>query len=146
MVRVLIVIILFFIGWNDIKKMEIPNKLNLLLLIMAIIVKGRSIEIIENSILGMGIYVLPFLIIYGYVSDFMKEDVIGFGDIKLVLAFGYILGYKTFIEVYYFFIGTFILAGIFGIVIGLIKKSWKLRIPFSPFLIAVFLYFWSFSR
>lgn len=146
MVRILILITLFFIGWNDIKKMEIPNKLNLFLFILGVILKGNNIEIIENSILGMGVYVLPFLLIYGYISDIMKEDAIGFGDIKLVLGFGYILGYRDFAEVYYFFILAFILASIYGIIIGIIRKNWKIRLSFSPFLIIVFLYFWSSAR
>ena len=52
--RILIIIILSIIMWIDIKKLYIPNFLNLLLLIIAIYLKKFDYEIIENSIIGIG--------------------------------------------------------------------------------------------
>lgn len=121
--------------------MIIPNTFTILLLIYAIYLKGCSIIAIENSIIGMSTYALPFVLVYGYISDLMKKDVLGFGDIKLVLCFGYILGYSNLIDVYNFFMFTFILASVIGGVIGIAKKNLKFYLPFSPFLILVFIYF-----
>ena len=79
--RILIIIILSIIMWIDIKKLYIPNFFNLLLLIIAVYLKTFDYEIIENSIIGMGIYTLPLLFLYGYLSDILNKEVFGFGDI-----------------------------------------------------------------
>lgn len=145
MVRVLILIVIFLIAISDIKKMIIPNSLTLTLFLLALIFRGKNIYNIENGILGMGTYILPFLILYGYVSDVIRKDAIGFGDIKLMLSFGYILGYTDLLKIYHFFMLTFILASIVGVIVGIIAKSWDFKLPFSPFLILIFLYFWWFN-
>ena len=145
MVRVLIFVVVFLIAISDIRKMIIPNTLTLILFLLALIFRGRNIYNIENGILGMGTYVLPFLIVYGYVSDVIKKDAIGFGDIKLMLSLGYILGYSNLLNIYHFFLLTFILASIVGVIIGIVHKSWDFKLPFSPFLILIFLYFWWFN-
>lgn len=144
MVEFIVVIVLFLIVISDIKKMIIPNRLTLLLLSLSVILKGNNYLIIENSILGMGTYLLPFLIIYGYVSDFIKKDAIGFGDIKLMMSFGYILGYSDIINIYLFFIYSFILGSIVGIFIAIFKRKLDFQLPFSPFLSIIFIYFWKF--
>lgn len=97
--RLLILGILISIMYIDMRKMYIPNFLNILLLLMAIYYKGMEYEVIENSILGMGIYILPLLLLYGYLSDFLQREVFGFGDIKLLMSLGYILGYSSFYNV-----------------------------------------------
>ena len=129
--RILIIIILSIIMWIDIKKLYIPNFLNLLLLIIAI----------ENSIIGMGIYTLPLLFLYGYLSDILNKEVFGFGDIKLLMTLGYILGYSNFFDIYLFYLISFISASFIGIIL-LIRKIKRKEIPFSPFLIIGFLFLW----
>ena len=138
---VLIIIILSIIMWIDIKKLYIPNFLNLLLLIIAIYLKKFDYEIIENSIIGMGIYTLPLLFLYGYLSDILNKEVFGFGDIKLLMTLGYILGYSNFFDIYLFYLISFISASFMGIIL-LIRKTKRKEIPFSPFLIIGFLFLW----
>lgn len=140
--RLLILGILISIMYIDMRKMYIPNFLNILLLLMAIYYKGMEYEVIENSILGMGIYILPILLLYGYLSDFLQREVFGFGDIKLLMSLGYILGYSSFYDVYLYYILTFGIGAIIGVVLGILRKNFKGESPFSPFLIIVFIYMW----
>lgn len=143
MVRILIFITLILIIFIDIKKLFIPNTLNLLLLILAIYYRGIDYNSIENGVLGMGIYCIPFIFIYGYLSDFLKKEVLGFGDIKLMLPLGYILGYSNFYQVYVFFVLSFLVSTVVGIFIGIVRGNFSSPIPFSPFIIITFLYYWS---
>lgn len=142
MVRILIWVLLLVIIYIDIRRLYIPNTLNIILLIVSIYYKGFEYPIIESSVLGMGLYVLPLLILYGYLSDILKKEVFGFGDIKLLLSLGYILGYTNFYDVYIYYVLSFVLGAIVGIILGFMRKDFKGESPFSPFLIIGFLYLW----
>lgn len=140
--RVLIIIILFIVMYIDIKKMYIPNGVNLILMGLALYNKGSSFFSIENSLLGMGVYTLPLLLIYGYGSDLMKKEIFGFGDIKLLLSIGYILGYSDFYELYIYYMISFGLASVVGLVLYIFKRDRNRELPFSPYLIISFFYLW----
>lgn len=139
--RILIFIILFVILFMDIRKLYIPNFLNFSLLIVGIFLKKFDYEVVENSIIGMSVYTLPLLLLYGYLSDILNKEVFGFGDIKLLLSLGYILGYSNFFDVYLYYLISFISASFIGIIL-LFKKKKQKEIPFSPFLIFAFLFIW----
>ena len=139
--RILIISLLFVIIYIDIKKLYIPNTLNILLFILSIIFKGFEFNTIENSIIGMGLYPLPLLILYGYLSDLLGKEVFGFGDIKILMNFGYILGYSNFFDIYIYYLISFISASIIGILF-LLRREKRKEIPFSPFLIIGFLFLW----
>lgn len=139
--RILIISLLFVIIYIDIKKLYIPNTLNILLFILSIIFKGFEFNTIENSIIGMGLYPLPLLIFYGYLSDLLGKEVFGFGDIKILMNFGYILGYSNFFDIYIYYLISFISASIIG-VLFLLRREKRKEIPFSPFLIIGFLFLW----
>lgn len=139
--RVLILLFLFMIIYIDIKKLYIPNILNFSLFIVAIIYKGVDFNTVENSIIGMGVYPIPLLFLYGYLSDILGREVFGFGDIKLLMGLGYILGYTTFFDIYIYYLISFISASIIGIIF-LLRKSRGKEIPFSPFLTIGFLFLW----
>lgn len=139
--RILIISLLFVIIYIDIKKLYIPNTLNILLFILSIIFKGFEFKTIENSIIGMGLYPLPLLILYGYLSDLLGKEVFGFGDIKILMNFGYILGYSNFFDIYIYYLISFISASIIG-VLFLLRREKRKEIPFSPFLIIGFLFLW----
>lgn len=124
----------------DVKKLYIPNSLNIIFLIGAICYRGMDIYAVENGILGAGVYTLPLLFFYGYGSDIAKKEIMGFGDIKLMVGIGYILGYSDFYTVYIYYLGTFAIAAIFGIVYIIKKKAVKGEIAFSPFLLVSFYY------
>lgn len=139
---ILILLVIILIVINDIKNMIVPNSLTILLILLSIFHRGADLISIEYGILGMGIYPLPFLFIYGYLSDFIGDEALGFGDIKLIFAFGYLLGYSNLKNVYEFFLYSFILASIYGIIIIMIYRKRNFRLPFTPFLAVVFIYFW----
>lgn len=140
--RILIILLLLIIIYIDIRKLYIPNALNLLLLGVAIWYRGFDYYEIEKGILGMGVYVLPLLILYGYLSDILQKEVFGFGDIKLILSLGYVLGYTTFYDVYIYYLVTFISGAVGGLILGAIQRDFKGESPFSPFLIMGFLFLW----
>lgn len=116
----------------DIRKLYIPNRLNFLFLIEAIIYRGFNIE---TGVLGAGVYTLPLLIFYGYGSDIAKKDVIGFGDIKFTLGAGYLLGYTNFYDIYFFYLTAFVTGAIYGIFLLIKNRKKEKEMPFSPFLI-----------
>lgn len=124
----------------DVKKLYIPNRLNIIFLIGAICYRGMDIYEVENGILGAGVYTLPLLFFYGYGSDIAKKEIMGFGDIKLMVGVGYILGYSNFYTIYIYYLGTFVIAAVFGIVYIIKKKAAKGEIAFSPFLLISFYY------
>ena len=116
----------------------------LTLLIIKIDFKKLYIPNIESSVIGAGIYPLPLIILYGYISDLLKKDVIGFGDIKLMISIGYLLGYTDFYDLYFFYFLAFLLGGIYGVVLLIIRKeNREVQMPFSPFLIlALYIVLW----
>lgn len=139
-IHIILVIVIINIITADIKKQIIPNILNILFLIIAILLKGCNLEIVEKSILGAAIYILPIVFIYGYLSDILQKEVIGFGDIKLILGIGYILEYKSFYEMYLYYFIAFFMASFYIFIYWLIFHKKLIKIPFAPFLLASFIY------
>lgn len=139
--EILLFILTLLIIKIDFKKLYIPNILNFLFLIGVIFYKGNEIE---TSVIGAGIYPLPLIILYGYISDLLKKEVIGFGDIKLMISIGYLLGYTDFYKLYFFYFIAFLLGGIYGVILLIIKKkNREVQMPFSPFLIlALYIVLW----
>lgn len=130
--EILLFILTLVIIKIDLKKLYIPNILNFLFLVMAVLYKKYEIE---NSILGAGIYSLPLIILYGYISDLLGKEVIGFGDIKFMIGAGYLLGYTDFYDLYIFYLVAFLIGGIYGVCLLIKNKSKNVEMPFSPFLI-----------
>lgn len=139
--EILLLILTLLIIKIDFKKLYIPNILNFLFLVGVVFYKGSEIE---SSVIGAGIYPLPLIILYGYISDLLKKDVIGFGDIKLMISIGYLLGYTDFYDLYFFYFLAFLLGGVYGVVLLIIRKeNREVQMPFSPFLIlALYIVLW----
>ncbi|MGL5950573.1 MAG: prepilin peptidase, partial [Cetobacterium sp.] len=89
--------------------------------------------------LGMGIASLPFSLIYGYVSELLDREVLGYGDVKLAMGIGACLTYTNFFEAYLFFLLSFVVGAVYGIFL-LIKIKLKREeeaskeFPFAPFI------------
>ncbi len=128
--------ILLFLGIviTDIKYLYIPNKLILSATILGLFYNFYFKGSIEKSILGMGMYSLPYSLLYGYGSDYYNEEILGYGDIKLVMGIGAWLGYIDLYSIYIFFMISFVIASIYCIYILFKKKDFKRKIPFSPFI------------
>lgn len=135
---VFLLIVSFIIFVTDIKKLYIPNTINIIFFVMAVCYRGFDLYKIENGILGAGVYTLPLLFFYGYGSDLAQKEIMGFGDIKLMIGIGYVLGYSDFYTIYIYYLETFVIAALFGIVYIVKKKTVRGEIAFSPFLLFSF--------
>ena len=143
--RVLIVILyilLALIMYIDINRKYIPNFLNFSIFGLAIFITG--LENFESFFIGSACYSLPIILIYGYLSDLLKKEVFGFGDIKLIISLGGLIynnKINLFLQVYIFYLLVFSLATIFILTLFLknifCKKKIKLKgreLAFAPYI------------
>ena len=129
-------ITLFYICIIDIRKKIIPDRGFIILVIIGLL-KGMINTNIEGYFLGMCVYPMPLIILY-ILEDYFKKELIGFGDIKLMMGIGGNLGYKNLAEIVKFYHAVYFLAGIMAIlfILYLKYKGKKAEyIPFAPFLI-----------
>ena len=126
-------IILFFISIKDLKEKEIPNFLTLGIIFLGILKIIFLHEDFEKNFLGFGVFPIFFLFLYGYAGDFLKKEIIGFGDIKLVSGIGFYFGYSGIYNLIIFHNIIFILGFLFLIPIFFLKKIKKEEeVPFAP--------------
>ena len=126
-------ITLFFISIKDLKEKEIPNFLTLGIIFLGILKIIFLREDFEKNFLGFGVFPVFFLFLYGYAGDFLKKEIIGFGDIKLVSGIGFYFGYSGIYNLIIFHNIIFILGFLFLIPIFFLKKIKKEEeIPFAP--------------
>ena len=88
--NILIYFVLIIIVYIDIKK-KIISDICILLLILFFSIKIFIKNSIVMGIAGIGISILPFLVLYS-LEEYTKKTLIGFGDIKLVGMIGGFLG------------------------------------------------------
>lgn len=131
-----ITVILFSIVIEDMKYHRISNYKNILLLLIGVYLNK---DFIEKSVLGAAIYATPYMLVYGYLSDILKKEAIGFGDVKLSFSLGGLLGYTDIKSVMDLFFRSFFLASIYIIFLYVFKGLKKREFPFSPFIILSFL-------
>lgn len=126
-------ILLFFISLKDLKEKEISNFLTLGIIFLGVLKIIFLHEDFEKNFLGFGTFSIFFLFLYGYASDFLKKEIIGFGDIKLIGAAGFYFGYSGIYNLIIFHNIIFILGFLFLIPIFFLKKIKKEEeIPFAP--------------
>ena len=119
----------------DLKEKIIPDQFTFAIIILAIFKIFILNENFEKSFIGMGIYPIFFTFIYGYSDYFLKKDVIGFGDIKLLSGIGFYFGYLGIYNLIIFYNIIFILAFIYIIPKILLKKiDREQKVPFAPFI------------
>ena len=143
--NILIYFVLIIIVYIDIKK-KIISDICILLLILFFSIKIFIKNSIVMGITGMGISVLPFLILYS-LEDYFKKTLIGFGDIKLVGIIGGLIGSeykkvnleKLFLEILNYYKILYIISGIFAVIILIfMEKKKNIYIPFAPFIILIY--------
>lgn len=143
--NILIYFVLIIIVYIDIKK-KIISDICILLLILFFSIKIFIKNSIVMGITGMGISVLPFLILYS-LEDYLKKALIGFGDIKLVGIIGGLIGSeykkinleKLFLEILNYYKILYIISGIFAVIILIfMEKKKNIYIPFAPFIILIY--------
>ena len=133
-------IALFYICIIDIRKKIIPDRGFIILVIIGLL-KSMLNTNIEGYFLGMCVYPMPLIILY-ILEDYFKKELIGFGDIKLMMGIGGNMGYKSLAEVVKFYHVVYFLAGIMVILFLLYLKHKGKKadyIPFAPFLTIVFI-------
>ncbi len=129
-------VLLILISMIDLDTMEIPFLLNVVILVLGgisiLTFQGTSpfadITIV-NRLVGMVVIAVPMILI-----NLIIADAFGGGDIKLLVAAGFLLGWKM--TVIGFFVGA-IIAGAIGVTLmARKKKGGKEHIPFGPSLCA----------
>ena len=128
-------ITLFYICIIDIRKKIIPDRGFIILVIIGLL-KSMLNANVEGYFLGMCVYPMPLIILY-ILEDYFKKELIGFGDIKLMMVIGGSLGYKNLAEVVKYYHVVYFLAGITVILFLLYLKHKGKKaeyIPFAPFL------------
>lgn len=122
------VLVFAFIAWVDCQTMEIPDKFHLILIGLAClqISCGESIPL-ESRGLGTLIISLPM-----FLTNLLRQDSFGGGDIKMCGAAGFLLGWP---QVLAGSLMALMLAGAYGGVSLLLRiKKPKDTFPLGPFL------------
>lgn len=120
---------------KDFKEKIIPDTLTILIISLGLI-KNFILEFnLEKSFLGITTYPVLFIFIYGYLETLFKKNIVGFGDIKLLMGIGSYFGYMGLYNLILFYNFIFISAFIYIIPKILLKKFKKNEeIPFAPFI------------
>ena len=150
---ILLYILLFLVMYIDINKKYIPNILNFSILILSVFIYG--LNRVDSFFIGASCYTLPILIFYGYISDILKKEVFGFGDIKLIIPLGgllYLGEINIFLQIYIFYLLVFSLATLYIIIYIVISyyrnKSVKIRgveLAFAPYICLAFIIIYNFN-
>lgn len=137
----LLYIMLFIIAYYDYKKKIIIDKGIVFLFIYGFIESINSNDL-ENYFLGMCTYPFILLAIYS-LEDYFEKQLIGFGDIKLMMVLGGIIKYHGIYDILIFYQILFIISGAYAtIMITLFKNKKTDYIAFGPLIIITFMSLW----
>lgn len=133
LVNYAIIMILLTIAMIDFKEMIIPDGLIITLFILILIKMSFSSCYLIEHILGM--FCISSIM---YLMNFIIKDCFGGGDIKLMMAAGFLLGIKSTILA---FLIAVLIGGLYAGYLLLSKKNINNKyMPFGPFLcIGIFL-------
>jgi len=130
----LIIVICFTMFVTDLETYTIPDSLQISLLILVLLfIFNNNFDIFYSVLSGFFYFFIIYLTAF-IVSKYKKKDALGGGDVKFITIAGLILGLYN-ITIFLF------LAGLFGIIFGLVWKKIKKNeyFPFAPALIVSFL-------
>lgn len=131
MKELLVFILLIILTISDVKKREISLAVISLFAIIGVIMIGIDSD---RDIWGIiiGILVGIMLIFFSYIS----REGIGYGDGLVFIVTGLYLGGYRNIEL---LLTSVFLASLYGIIIFIICKNYRKRIPFIPFIMLSFI-------
>ena len=132
--------IFFRIIWVDVKKRIIPEESAVILIILGLITAVQN-DNLEKYYLGICAYSMPMIVLY-ILEDYFGKMLIGFGDVKLMMGIGGLLGYFEIEKVLNFYMILYIFSGIVAFLFLFLKKWKKYEyIPFAPFIIVSYIFF-----
>ena len=137
--------IFFRIIWVDVKKRIIPEESAVILIILGLITAVQN-DNLEKYYLGICAYSMPMIVLY-ILEDYFGKMLIGFGDVKLMMGIGGLLGYFEIEKVLNFYMILYIFSGIIAFLFLFLKK-WKKYdyIPFAPFIVISYIIFRIFNK
>ena len=126
----------------DARWMLLPNKIVLPLVALAFIDAALRVSLLPGAgvvdyILYAGLGLLPLAGVYGALYVVSKGKWIGFGDVKLAVFMGVVLGWQLALLVFMLANIISFLVVLPGLATGKLKRT--SRVPFGPFLIAGFI-------
>lgn len=137
--------IFFRIIWVDVKKRIIPEESAVILIILGLITAVQN-DNLEKYYLGICAYSMPMIILY-ILEDYFGKMLIGFGDVKLMMGIGGLLGYFEIEKVLNFYMILYIFSGIIAFLFLFLKKWKKYEyIPFAPFIVVSYVIFRIFNK
>ena len=137
--------IFFRIIWVDVKKRIIPEESAVILLILGLITAFQN-DNLEKYYLGICAYSMPMIVLY-ILEDYFGKMLIGFGDVKLMMGIGGLLGYFEIEKVLNFYMILYIFSGIIAFLFLFLKKWKKYEyIPFAPFIVVSYVIFRIFNK
>lgn len=132
--------IFFRIIWVDVKKRIIPEESAVILIILGLITAVQN-DNLEKYYLGICAYSMPMIVLY-ILEDYFGKMLIGFGDVKLMMGIGGLLGYFEIEKVLNFYMILYIFSGIITFLFLFLKKWKKYEyIPFAPFIVISYIIF-----
>ena len=133
------------IVWIDLKRKIIPEKCVIILLIIGLILALQNHDL-ERYYLGICAYSMPMIVLY-ILEDYVNKTLIGFGDVKLMMGIGGLLGYFEIEKVLNFYMILYIFSGIIAFLFLFLKKWKKYEyIPFAPFIVVSYVIFRIFNK
>ena len=137
--------IFFRIIWVDVKKRIIPEESAVILIILGLITAVQN-DNLEKYYLGICTYSMPMIVLY-ILEDYFGKMLIGFGDVKLMMGIGGLLGYFEIEIVLNFYMILYIFSGIIAFLFLFLKKWKKYEyIPFAPFIVISYVIFRIFNK
>lgn len=125
---------------KDFKARQIPDTVNILIVVIGFIKIVVLTEMRKSSIVG---FVCAAVLMT--ICKLLMKDGLGAGDVKLISALGFFLGINRFIP---FMVITSLVSAIAAVVMVILKKMKKNdSLPFAPFVLVgyilnmIFLYF-----
>lgn len=124
----------------DIKRRIIEEKSFIMLIIMGFAVSCMKNDI-ERWYIGICVYSMPLLILY-IAEDYAGKVLIGFGDVKLMMAIGGIFGYRNMESLAEFYTVLYLISGAAAVFLLVYSKARKIKaeyIPFAPFIVFAYI-------
>ncbi len=133
-IKYLIFICLLIIGiWVDFTHYYIPDRISLSIFMIGILTSFFTVGF-ERSVLGAGSFALFYIVLYGFGESFGHE-IMGFGDVKLAMGIGAMIGYFSLYQIFIFLNIAFVSGAFIGVGLILLKKKTRKDImPFGPYI------------